>query len=106
MLHRQTQPQVRRHRQDGNHLSQPEPSPVTPPTHDNQARQALTIITLTKRPRTMAPRVSLGLEDGAEFAEVRAVGVPDGGGQQEAASRGIRLALLLDGAISLAGSPC
>ena len=46
---------------------------------------------------TMAPRVSLGLEDGAEFAEVRAVGVPDGGGQQEAASRGIRLALLLDG---------
>jgi len=51
-------------------------------------------------------RVSLGLEDGAEFAEVRAVGVPDGGGQQEAASRGIRLALLLDGAISLAGSPC
>jgi hypothetical protein len=55
---------------------------------------------------TMAPRVSLGLEDGAEFAEVRAVGVPDGGGQQEAASRGIRLALLLDGAISLAGSPC
>ena len=55
---------------------------------------------------TMAPRVSLGLEDGAEFAEVRAFGVPDGGGQQEAASRGIRLALLLDGAISLAGSPC
>jgi hypothetical protein len=54
----------------------------------------------------MAPRVSLGLEDGAEFAEVRAVGVPDGGGQQEAASRGIRLALLLDDAISLAGSPC
>jgi hypothetical protein len=54
----------------------------------------------------MAPRVSLGLEDGAEFAEVRAFGVPDGGGQQEAASRGIRLALLLDGAISLAGSPC
>ena len=34
--------------------------------------------------------------------EVRAVRVPDGGGQQEAASRGIRLALLLDGAISLA----
>jgi len=51
----------------------------------------------------MAPRVSLGPEDGAE---VRVVGVPDGGGQQEAASRGIRLALLLDGAISLAGSPC
>ena len=46
------------------------------------------------------------LSTGAEFAEVRAVGVPDGGGQQEAASRGIRLALLLDGAISLAGSPC
>jgi hypothetical protein len=81
--------------------------PVTPPTHDNQARQALTTITLTKAAtHTMAPRVSLGLEDGAEFAEVRAVGVPDGGGQQEAASRGIRLALLLDGAISLAGSPC
>jgi hypothetical protein len=33
VFHRQAQPQVRRHRQDGDHLSQPEPSPHDPSSH-------------------------------------------------------------------------
>jgi hypothetical protein len=43
MLHRQAQPQIRRYRHDGNHLSKPEPSPHHPSLihGPQQARQAL-----------------------------------------------------------------